>query len=118
MAIYLIMGKFTPQGIKNVKQTTARAHRFKEIAAGYGVKVRDIFWLTGKYDVVNIVEADDEKSVSALLFELGAWGNVTTTTFRAHTKEEMEEIFKKMDVVSGTQQTEEPIKIDPSQLID
>ena len=118
MAIYLIMGKFTPQGIKNVKQTAARAHRFKEIAAGYGVKVLDIYWLMGKYDVVNIVEAQDEKSVSALLLNLGAWGNVTTTTFRAYNKEEMEEIFAKMDAVSGAQQTGETNKIDPSQLID
>lgn len=118
MATYLIMGKFTPQGIKNIKQTTTRAYRFKEIAAGYGVKVRDIFWLMGEYDVVNIVEAEDEESVSTLLLELGGWGNVTTTTFRAHTKEEMEENFKKMDAISGTQQTEEPIEIDPGQVID
>jgi hypothetical protein len=26
---------------------------------------------------------------------------VTTTTFRAYTKEEMEEIFNKMDIVTG-----------------
>jgi len=101
MAVYLVMGKFTLQGIKNVKETTARAHRFKEIAAGYGVKVLDIYWLMGEYDVVNIVEARDEKSVSALLLDFGALGNVTTTTFRAHGKEEMEEIFMKMDAVSG-----------------
>jgi uncharacterized protein with GYD domain len=101
MAIFLIMGKFTPQGNKNLKQTTTRSERFREIAEKFGVKVRDIFWLMGEYDVVNIVEADDEKSVSALLFELGTWGNVTTTTLRTYTKEEMEEIFKKMDVVTG-----------------
>ena len=101
MAIFLIMGKFTSQGIKNLKQTTSRAERFSEIAAKFGVTVREIFWLMGEYDVINIVEADDEKSVSALLFELGTWGNVTTTTLRAYTKEEMEEIFNKMDIVTG-----------------
>ena len=70
-AIFLIVGKFTPQGIKNLKQTTSRAESFRQIAENFGVKVRDIFWLMGEYDVINIVEADDEKSVSALLFELG-----------------------------------------------
>ena len=101
MAIFLIMGKFTPQGIKNLKHTTSRAERFREIAAKFGVTVREIFWLIGEYDVINIVEADDEKSVSAMLFELGTWGNVTTTTLRAYTKEEMDEIFNKMDIVTG-----------------
>ena len=96
MAIYLIMGKFTSQGIKNVKETTARAHRFKEIAAGYGVKVLEVYWLMGEYDVVNIVEAEDEKSVSALLLDFGVLGNVTTTTFRAYTREDMDAIVDKM----------------------
>lgn len=102
MAVYLIMGKFTQQGMKNLKQTTARSERFREIAAQFGVKVKDIYWLMGEYDVVNIVEADDEIMVSALLLELGSWGNVSTTTFRAYSKGEMEGIFKKMDAVSGT----------------
>ena len=101
MKKFLIMSKFTPQGIKNLKQTTTRSERFMEIAEKFGVKVRDIFWLMGEYDVVNIVEAEDEKSVSALLFELGTLENVTTTTLRAYTKEEMTEIFNKMEVVSG-----------------
>ena len=97
MATYMIMGKFTTQGIKNIKETTKRADRFKEIAAGYGVKVKEIYWLTGKYDVANIVEAEDEFAVSALLLELGAWGNVSTTTFRAYTREDMDVIIAKMD---------------------
>ena len=101
MAIFLIMGKFTPQGNKTLKQTTTRSERFREIAEKFGVKVRDIFWLMGEYDIINIVEAEDEKSVSALLFELGTWGNVTTTTLRTYTKEEMEEIFNKMNIVTG-----------------
>lgn len=99
MPTFLIMGRFTPQGIKNIKQTTARADRFREIAAGYGVKVKDIYWLTGDYDVVNIVESDDETSVSALMLELGAWGNVSTTTMRAYTREDMDIIISKMDGV-------------------
>lgn len=96
MAIYLIMGKFTSQGIKNVKQTTERSDRFKEIAAEFGIKVRDIFWLLGEYDVVNIVDAPDDQSVQALLLRVGAWGNVTTTTFRAFAKGEMEDVINKM----------------------
>ncbi|MCH8313024.1 MAG: GYD domain-containing protein [Nitrospinae bacterium] len=60
MAIFLIVGKFTPQGITNLKQTTSRAERFRQIAEKFGVTVREIFWLMGEYDVINIVEADDE----------------------------------------------------------
>ena len=41
MNTYLVMGKFTDQGIKNVKETTKRANRFKEIAKECGVKVKE-----------------------------------------------------------------------------
>ncbi len=99
MPTYLIMGKFTQQGIKNVKQTTARADRFREIAEKFGVKVKDVYWVMGEYDVVNIVESDDEFSLSALMLELGAWGNVSTTTMRADSKEDMDIIISKMDGV-------------------
>ncbi|MBI4382719.1 MAG: GYD domain-containing protein [Nitrospinae bacterium] len=97
MATYLIMGKFTEQGIRNVKETTARADRFKEIAKECGVEVKEIMWLLGDYDVINIVEADSDLSISALLLRVGAWGNVRTTTYRAFSNKEMDEIIKKVD---------------------
>ena len=36
MAIFLIMGKFTQQGNKNLKQTTTRSEKFREIAGKFG----------------------------------------------------------------------------------
>lgn len=96
MTTYLIMGKFTDQGIKNVKQTIQRADRFREIAGECSVKVKDIMWLMGIYDVINVVETDDEKSLAALLLRVGAWGNVKTTTLRAFSKDDMDDIISRM----------------------
>lgn len=97
MQTYLIMGKYTEKGIANIKQTTERADKFKEIAAQLGIQVRQIYWLIGDYDVVNIVEAPDDQALEALLVRVGAWGNVRTTTFRAFDKKEMDAIISKMD---------------------
>lgn len=97
MQTYLIMGKFTEKGIANIKQTTERADKFKEIAAKLGIHVQQIYWLIGDFDVVNIVEAPDDQAVEALLVRVGAWGNVRTTTFRAFDKKEMDAIIARMD---------------------
>ncbi len=97
MATFMIMGKLTTQGNKMIKETTKRSDRFRKIAAGYGVKVKEIYWLMGEYDVCNIVETEDEKALSALLLELGAWGNVVTTTLRAYPKPEMDEVIDRME---------------------
>ncbi|MBF0274648.1 MAG: GYD domain-containing protein [Nitrospinae bacterium] len=96
MAKFLILGKYTQQGVKTVEETTKRADLFKEIAAEYGIEVLDIFWLIGEYDVVNIVDAPDDESLKALLLRVDAWGNVTTTAIRAFDKGEMEEVLKRM----------------------
>jgi len=72
MGTYLIMGKFTEKGITNIKQTTGRSDKFKEIAAKFGDKVLQIYWLIGDYDVVNIVEAPDDQALQALLVRVGA----------------------------------------------
>ena len=97
MQTYLIMGKYTEKGIANIKQTTERADKFKEIAAKLDIHVQQIYWLIGDYDVVNIVEAPDDHALEALLVKVGAWGNVRTTTFRAFDKKEMDAIISKMD---------------------
>ncbi|NIQ03129.1 MAG: GYD domain-containing protein [Nitrospinaceae bacterium] len=97
MQTYLIMGKFTDKGIANVKQTTERADKFREMAAKFGIHVLQIYWLVGEYDVVNIVEAPDDQALQALLVRVGAWGNVRTTTFRAFEKTEMDAIISRID---------------------
>jgi uncharacterized protein with GYD domain len=91
------MGKFTEKGIANIKQTTERADKFKEIAAKLGIHVQQIYWLSGDFDVVNNVEAPDDQAVEALLVRVGLWGNVRTTTFRAFDKKEMDAIIARMD---------------------
>jgi len=72
METYLIMGKFTEKGITNIKQTTQRADKFKEIAAELGIHVQQIYWFIGEYDMLNIVEAPDDRAVEALLVRVGA----------------------------------------------
>ena len=57
MAKYHILGKFTDQGIKNVKETVKRSERFEEMAKGKSVKIIEIMWLLGEHDVFCIAEA-------------------------------------------------------------
>lgn len=96
MVNYLIMGKFTDLGIKNVKETIARSERFKEMAKECGVTIREIMWLTGEYDVFSIAEADDEKKIVTLLLKAGSRGYVTTNSYRAFAKDEVTEMVKSL----------------------
>jgi len=86
MAIYISLIKFTGAGIKSIKDSPKRAQAFREMAQKKGVKVRDIYWCLGRYDIVTILEGDDE-AVAALGLTSGSLGNVRTETLRAMDQE-------------------------------
>ena len=96
MVTYVVLAKFTDQGIRNAKESPKRAGAFKEMAKTFGVTVKDIVWTQGQYDVVTIVEATDESSAMALNLSLGTLGNVRTETMRAFSVAEMTNIVGKM----------------------
>ena len=97
MATFISTMKFTAQGIKAIGETTKRAASLKSAAKKMGVKVTDIFWTLGTYDGVLVFEAPDDETATALLLHLGSLGNVQTTTTRAFTAAEMDQVLAKMN---------------------
>jgi uncharacterized protein with GYD domain len=96
MVTYVVLAKFTDQGIRNAKESPKRADAFKQLAKTFGVTVKDLFWTQGRYDVVTIVEAPDEASAMSLSLSLGALGNVRTESLRAFSSADMTAIVGKM----------------------
>jgi uncharacterized protein with GYD domain len=95
MATYITCIKFTEQGIKGIDQTTKRAASMKAAAKKMGVKIKDIYWTLGDHDGVLIFQADDDESATAMLLHLASAGNVQTSTLRAFTAAEMDNIVAK-----------------------
>ena len=96
MATYIVLGNFTDQWIRNVKETTKRAEAFKEMARKAGAKVKEVYWTLGQYDLVTIVEAADEETATALGLSACSLGNIRTQTLRAFSEEEIGRIIAKM----------------------
>jgi uncharacterized protein with GYD domain len=96
MVTYIVLAKFTEQGIRNAKESPKRADAFKQLAKTVGVNVKEIFWTVGRYDIVTIVEASDETSAMSLNLSLGALGNVRTESLRAFSAAETTGIIGKM----------------------
>ncbi len=94
MPTYVWLAKWTDQGIRNVKETTKRAKSFKENAEKMKVKVREILWTMGRYDVVLVIDAPDDETISRLSLGLGMGGNVKTETLKAFSAQEVDQILK------------------------
>jgi len=96
MATYIMLASFTDQGIKSVKDTTKRADGVREAAKKFGVKVSEIYWTLGSYDIVALYEAPDDASITALALALGSAGNVRTQVLRAFDRDEMKDVLAKL----------------------
>ncbi|OAF00730.1 GYD family protein [Bradyrhizobium centrolobii] len=96
MVTYVVLGNFTDQGVRNVKDSPKRADAFKEMAKTFGVTVKEIVWTQGRYDVVTVLEAPDEAAAMSLSLSLSALGNVRTETLRAFSAADMTTIVGKM----------------------
>ena len=95
MAIYTVLGNFTDQGIRNVKETTHRAEAVEAAARKMGVTVKSIQWTLGKYDVVCQFEAPDDQTITAFGLMIGMQGNMRTQTLRTFTRDEMNAILER-----------------------
>ncbi|MGV7216187.1 GYD domain-containing protein [Bradyrhizobium sp. UFLA05-109] len=96
MVAYVVLGNFTDQGIRNVKDSPKRADAFKEMAKTFGVTVKELVWTQGRYDFVTLLEAPDEAAAMSLSVSVGALGNVRTETLRAFSGAEMTKIVGKI----------------------
>jgi uncharacterized protein with GYD domain len=94
MATYILLGTFTDQGIRNVKDTTKRAKAVREMAKKAGVTVNEMYWTLGQYDVAAILEAPDETAATSLALSVGALGNVRTQLLRAFDEDEIGSILE------------------------
>jgi len=93
---YVMLVNFTDQGIRNVKDTANRASNYKELAAKLGCTVKENYWTQGQYDVVSIVDAPDEASMTALAMSVGKLGYIRTQTLRAYSAAELAPIMDKV----------------------
>jgi len=91
MPTFVTLTSFTDQGIKNIKDSPERMQVFKSTAEKMGVKVKDLWYTVGSYDLVAITEGTGE-AVTGLLLKMGSMGNVRTETMRGFTPDEFKKI--------------------------
>ena len=94
MTTYVTLYNFTEQGLKAIKDTVKRTEVAKKAAEAQGMRVKDVLWVQGQYDVVVISEASDDTKATAFALNTLKLGNVRGQTLRAFTAAEMEKILE------------------------
>jgi uncharacterized protein with GYD domain len=96
MITYIGLLSFTEKGVQSIKETTKRAAAAKEAGKKFGVNMREIYWTMGEYDLVCVLEADNEQSLAAFNLAIAMQGNVRSHSLRAYSASEMEGVLAKL----------------------
>ncbi len=96
MHTYIVLMKLTDQGIRAVKDAPDRIEAAINSLAALGGKVNGFYATLGEYDYVACIDAPNEAIVMQFLLAFGAAGDVRTTTMKALSRPEFEEIAQKL----------------------
>jgi uncharacterized protein with GYD domain len=96
MPTYIVLSKFTDQGVKNVRDLSKAMEANRASGDRLGLKVIGWYMTQGAYDVVVIVEAPDDEAMAAQVLTVAGRGNTHTQTLRAFTEEEAKRIIQKV----------------------
>jgi uncharacterized protein with GYD domain len=96
MATYILLATYTEQGIRGIKDTVKRAAAVKELATKAGASMKETYWTLGQFDVVAVLDAPDDETMTAFSLSVAKLGNVKTQTLRAFSSKDMEGIIGKL----------------------
>jgi uncharacterized protein with GYD domain len=96
MVTYIGLMNFTDKGIQAIKGTTQRAAAAREVAGRFGVTMREIYWTLGSHDMVCVLDAADEPSLTAFNLAIASQGNVRSQSLRAFSAAEMDKVLAKL----------------------
>ncbi len=93
MATYVLLIRWTEQGIRQVKDSPNRLDKAKNVLKEMGGQFKSILMTMGDYDLVMIYEAPDDAIAARFTLMLGMLGNVRTTTLKAFPEQAYREII-------------------------
>jgi uncharacterized protein with GYD domain len=96
MTTYVMLTKWTDQGMRQVKESPKRLDTAKKALKDMGGDFKSFFMTMGDYDIVAVYEAPDDAVAARFTMMLGMLGNVRTTTLKAFPEAAYREIVNSL----------------------
>ena len=96
MPTYILLVRWTNQGLQKINESPSRLEAGKKAFEAAGIKLRAFYMVMGRYDQVSIAEAPDDATMAKALLRLASQGNLQTETLRAFTEDEYKKIISEI----------------------
>jgi uncharacterized protein with GYD domain len=94
MPVYVTLGKYTAEAMKNIHEVSERLQQNTQLIEAKGGKLIAFYGLMGEWDILAITEFPNEKSAVSALLMIGKAGRVSTQTMTAIAGEEFATLAK------------------------
>lgn len=96
MTTYVMLAKWTEQGMRQVKDSPKRLDSAKKALKEMGGEFRSFFMTMGDYDLVAVYEAPDDAVAARFTLIMGMLGNIRTITLKAFPEAAYREIINSL----------------------
>jgi uncharacterized protein with GYD domain len=96
MSTFIYLTNWTDQGALDPRSAVERASAAVQGLESMGVKIFEVYWTSGPYDLVMVAECDDEATAYAAALDMGSRGNVRPSFLRAFDRSEMSSIIARL----------------------
>lgn len=93
MSSYCILGTYTDQGIRAIKDSPKRLDAGRDLAKSMGSELKEFYLAMGNYDFVVMLEAPSDDVVARYVLSLASKGNVRTTTLKIFSETQFRNII-------------------------
>jgi uncharacterized protein with GYD domain len=96
VAHYISLMRWTSKGLAGLPAWRERVEEGERVIHAAGGRLIGVYVTLGRYDVVEIFEAPDDDTAAEILLKLQRHGAEHTETLRGFTREEAEEIIRRL----------------------
>jgi len=96
MPTYVVLSKWTDQGIRAIKESARRLDVSKKAIEAAGGKILGVYLTMGRYDQIFIVEVPSDAVMATLVLSAGSEGNARAETLKAFPEAEYRNIIAKI----------------------
>ena len=96
MPMYIVLGKFTQEGITKIKDSPKRLDAARKVMKSVGGEIKEFYYTMGQYDFVAVFEAPNDQAMTKVLLTVGGIGAVRTETLPATPPDKMAALLKEL----------------------
>ncbi len=94
MPSYVMLAKWTDQGVRNIGELPKRIDQSKRLLADMGGQFHTLHMTMGEYDLVGVYDAPDDAVALRFTLMIQKLGNARTTSLKAFPEQALREIVK------------------------